>query len=57
LEFDATTAPKGKHGGEPHRKERGAAGAAYDCGVPQGSPRTPGTPGFPYILEGFPTFL
>ena len=29
----------------------------YVCDVPQGSPLTPGTPGFLHILEGFPTFL
>ena len=37
-------------------KKRDAARAGYVCDAPQGSP-CPQNPGFPYILEGFPTFL
>jgi hypothetical protein len=57
LELNAAAAAKDKRGGERRGKNRGAAGAGYVSDVPQDSPRSPETPGFPYILEGFPTFL
>jgi hypothetical protein len=55
--LDAAAAAKGERNGERRGKDRGSAGAGYVSDVPQGSPRSPETPGFPYILEGFPTFL